>query len=147
MENKKFELCYIDGNKAYFTSDWEHQWGDDWNDSPYEHNAGSPYDSWTEIIDDKSDSIETSSRKVRRHKIELKTLYYEFPNEWVKLPCDNYTNSPYSVDTINRGEVAWIVGEKFVIPAKTTFEDFIKIVEENNGVVYLKKNRLNFDKN
>ena len=138
-EDKKFELCYVDGNKVYFTSDWEHQWGDDWDDSPYEYNAGNPYDSWTEIIEDKSGVIETHSRTVREHKIELKTLYYEFPCECVKLPCDNYTNSPYSVADINKGVVAWIVGEKFVIHAKTTFEDFIKIMEENNGIIYLPK--------
>lgn len=27
----------------YFTSDIENQWGDDWDDRPYEHNAGKPY--------------------------------------------------------------------------------------------------------
>lgn len=121
--------------------------GDDWNDKPYEHNAGSPYDEWTEIIEDKSEVIETYSRKAKRHKIELKELFYEFPHEWVKLPCDSYTNSPYSVADINRGAVDWITGEKFVIHAKTTYEDFIKIVEENNGVIYLPKNSLNSNEN
>ena len=38
-----YKLCYVDGNEAWFTSDWKNQWGDDWNDRPYEHNAGSPY--------------------------------------------------------------------------------------------------------
>ena len=31
----------------YFTSDLENQWGDDWDDSPYEHNAGPPYETHT----------------------------------------------------------------------------------------------------
>lgn len=121
--NKKFELCYIWGNKAYFTSDWKHQWGDDWDDAPYEHNAGTPYDFYFE------DKIE--------HKIELKTLYFEFPNEWVKLPYDDFSNSPFSIEAINRGDIAWIRGNKFNIRAKTTYEDFIKIVEDNDGVIYL----------
>lgn len=114
--------------------------GDDWDDVPYEHNAEPPYDEWTEIIEDKSGTCETWSKKLKRHKILLKTLYFEFPYEWIKLPCDNYINSPYSVEDINRGAVAWIVGEKFVIHAKTTFEDFIKIVEDNNGIIYLRRN-------
>ena len=127
MENLKFYLCYVDRHKAYFTSDWEHQWGDDWNDRPYEHNAEEPYEHY--YIDGKE------------FPIELKTLYFEFPNEWVKLPCDDFCNSPYSVEMINRGDIAWIRGEKFNIQAKTTFEDFIKIVEENKGIIYLPKER------
>jgi hypothetical protein len=38
-------LCYIEGGTAYFTTQKiEDQWGDDWNDAPYEHNAGLPYE-------------------------------------------------------------------------------------------------------
>ena len=126
MENKKFELCYVCGNKAWFTSNWEKQWGDDWDDAPYECNAGDPY----------QDFINANGELC---KIELKTLYFEFPFEWIKLPCDGHFNSPFSVEDINRGDIAWIRGENFNIQAKTTFEDFIKIVEKNNGRVYLLK--------
>ena len=39
-----WNLCYVERNFAYFTSiPLELQWGDDWNDAPYEHNAGEPY--------------------------------------------------------------------------------------------------------
>ena len=31
----------------YFTSDMTAQWGDDWDDRPYEHNAGPPYETHT----------------------------------------------------------------------------------------------------
>lgn len=123
MEKKKFELCYVDGNKAYFTSDWEHQWGDDWDDAPYEYNAERPYEHY--YINGKE------------YPIELKELFYEFPCEWVRLPCDNYTNSPFSVEMINKGAIAWIIGNNFIIPAKTEYEDFIKIVQKNKGIVYL----------
>ena len=39
-------LCYIDQmGRAYFTTQaLSKQWGDDWNDAPYEHNAETPYD-------------------------------------------------------------------------------------------------------
>ena len=40
-----YKLCYIEKNFAYFTTqDLEKQWGDDWDDAPYEHNAGTPYE-------------------------------------------------------------------------------------------------------
>lgn len=138
MLNTKFELCYVTGNKAFFTNDFEHCWGDDFDDIPYEHNAGEPYDNWSELIEDNEDMFK---RKYIQHPIQLKTLYYEFPYEWVKLPCDDYLNSPYSVEMINRGDIAWIRGENFNIPAKTTYENFIKIVEENDGIIYLPRER------
>lgn len=112
--------------------------GDDFDDIPYEYNAGIPYDHWSELIEDNEDMFK---RKYIEHPIQLKTLYYEFPDKWVKLPCDDYLNSSYSVEMINRGDIAWIRGENFNIPAKTTYEDFIKIVEENDGIIYLPRER------
>ena len=38
---EEFKLCYIENDNAYFTTnDLMKQWGDDWNDALYEHNAG-----------------------------------------------------------------------------------------------------------
>ena len=45
-ETLSMKLCYIDPHdrSAWFTScELDKQWGDDWNDAPYEHNAGEPY--------------------------------------------------------------------------------------------------------
>ena len=41
MIDKEPVLCYIDQHKrAYFTTQaLSKQWGDDWNDAPYEQNA------------------------------------------------------------------------------------------------------------
>lgn len=39
----QFQLCYVQGHEAYFTSDLANQWGDDWNDAPLSCNAGTPY--------------------------------------------------------------------------------------------------------
>lgn len=36
-------LCYVDGPWAWFTDD-PNQTGDDWDDAPYQHNAGTPYE-------------------------------------------------------------------------------------------------------
>lgn len=74
--------------------------------------------------------------------IGLKELYYELPNEWIKLPCDFGLNSPYSVEMINKGAVAWIVGNNFIIPAKTEYEEFIKIIEENDGIIYIPRKEI-----
>ena len=48
-----YKLCFVDSEEwagdpitLYFTEldDVTEQWGDDWNDRPYEHNAGEPYE-------------------------------------------------------------------------------------------------------
>ena len=39
-----WQLCLVKGNCAYFSKDKPSDvYGDDWNDAPYEHNAGEPY--------------------------------------------------------------------------------------------------------
>lgn len=141
--NKEFYLCYVEGNKAYFTSDWENQWGDDWDDAPYEYNAGEPY---TENYN--AECLGVWNGCSHYPEIEQKVLYFEFKTEWIKLPCDGFINSPFSVKAINRGDIAWIRGSDFNIPAKTTYDDFIKIVESHNGIIYLpKENSLNSNDN
>ena len=34
----------------YFTNDFKTQWGDDWNDIPYDLNAGTPYTTRTDVV-------------------------------------------------------------------------------------------------
>lgn len=125
---KEYKLCYVRGNKAWFTDNIERQWGDDWNDKPYEHNAGEPYDDWY----DEEGVI---------GEIKLKVLYFE-TNDWSeKQPCDGYLNSPYSVEEINRGKVPWLETDKYKIYAGTLYEDFIRIIEGNGGNIYIKKDK------
>lgn len=134
-----YKLCYIDSDnpkKAYFTNNFEKQWGDDWNDAPYEHNAGLPYESWSELIEDNEDIFK---RKYNHHEIKHKVLYFE-TNDWSEIqPNTNFTNSPYSVEDINKQAVAWIHTDKFTILAGTTYENFIDIIEKNGGTIYLPK--------
>ena len=130
MEKEEYKLCYIDGQKAYFTNNFEHQWGDDWGDKPYEHNAGEPYDSWSELIEDNEDIFK---RKYKHHKIKHKVLYFE-TNDWdERKPCDM---GRFSVEDINKGIVAWIATEKFCIQAGTNIVDFINIIKENGGSIW-----------
>lgn len=134
MKEKDFKLCYIDGNKAWFTSDFEHQSGDDWNDRPYEHNAEPPSDSWSELIEDNPDPWK---RKWESHPLKLATLYFE-TNDWrERRPCDGHYNSPYSVEDINKGAIAWLHTEKYNIQAGTTMEEFIKTIKNYGGTIYL----------
>ena len=92
---------YIPGKQefyAYFTPvSLDRQWGDDWNDSPYEYNAGEPYD---DVYDDDN-----------RTEIEIiRVPFYVYHDEWrVRFPRDwAGCNSPFSVQDINGGAVAWI---------------------------------------
>lgn len=109
--------------------------GDDWDDAPYEHNAGEPYNDWSELIEDNEDIFK---RKYKHHEIKHKVLYFETESNMI-LPCDNYLNSPYSVEDINKQAVAWIHTDDFNILAGTTIENFIDILERHGGKVFLPK--------
>lgn len=91
---------YVKGEKevyAYFTPlSLDIQWGDDWNDSPYEHNAGSPYDS--EYF---------GSTRVEH---EILQVPFAIPEKvYCNYPCDwGGCNSPFSVEVINLGVIPWI---------------------------------------
>lgn len=80
---------------AYFTPiPLEDQWGDDWNDSPYEHNAGYPYDEISKYGEFEIIKIPFGIKSTR---------------VWVRFPEDyGGGNSPFSIEDINYGAVAWI---------------------------------------
>lgn len=127
---KEFKLCYVDGNKAWFSNNFEKQWGDDWDDKPYEYNAGYPYNSWSELIEDNPNIWD---RKWKHHPIELKELYFETDDWGEKRPCDM---GRFSVEEINKGAVSWIHTDKFNIYAGCKIEEFKKIIKENGGKIY-----------
>ena len=43
----------------------------------------------------------------------------------------------FSVEDINKGTVAWVHTDKFNILAGTTMEEFIKIIKEKGGKIYM----------
>lgn len=126
-------LCYVSGPFAYFTTcPLDKQWGDGWGKTPYEHNAGSPYD-WREDYDGK--------RGVP--KFEISRVAWDGPFD---TPADRAGgNSAYSVQQINRGDVAWLAPERWLRPevkaeaihAGTTLPEFIRKIEAAGGTVYL----------
>lgn len=121
-KDEDFRLCYIRGERAYFTTqELSKQWGDDWNDAPYEHNAGSPYG-----------PREGESWEVR----------YVFFDGDFDAPCEWHHNSPYSVDDINAGQTPWLSPPKYGkdhgvrIMAGTTMPEFRRLVQSVGGDVY-----------
>lgn len=117
------KLCYIEGNWAYFTTqEISKQWGDDWDDVPYEYNAGSPY-AWGE-------------HEQARH-IEPWTIAKVFFSGNFSQPCEGHLNSPYNVQMINRGDVPWLRSGTIRIMAGTTLPDFVAAVREAGGQVYV----------
>lgn len=101
---------YITGEQelyAYFTPiELSKQWGDDWNDAPYEYNADIPYD---DII---TETYEKDGIKIakKREYYDIIVIPFVVKSFYYKLPQDySYGgNSPFSVDMINSGAVAWI---------------------------------------
>lgn len=130
--DERHRLCYVDGNCAYFTTrePFTEQWGDDWNDAPYEHNAGSPYH-WTP-----SDG----ARDVPQY--EIGHVYIDGGN--LETPADiAYANSRYSVEMINGGAAAWLTNARYRgtaplinIAGGTTYPEFVRLVQAAGGTVY-----------
>lgn len=125
----ELKLCYVKEPWAYFTTqDLDKQWGDDWNDAPYEHNAGEPY---------------AHNPALDKERWEICKVAYDGDFE---TPCTDVRNSSFSVQQINAGAIAWLrtsrwqSGKSTVIPAGTELSEFIKLVSRCGGTVYLGTN-------
>jgi len=121
-------LCYVCGQWAYFTTrKLSEQWGDDWNDAPYEHNAGTPYEYYEH---DKKEGREPWA-----------ILKVDFDGDF-EAPCEGHNNSPWSVEQINAGAIAWLRTSKWnktqvIIPAGTTLARFCELIAQGGGQTYL----------
>jgi hypothetical protein len=99
-ETKTPVLCYVDGNVAYFTTQpLEEANGDDWNDTPYEHNAGTPY-RWS--AESEHDKLKTPC--------EITSVYFIGPFQRPEDFCRRDSGG-WCVDDINRGLVPWLITE------------------------------------
>lgn len=120
-------LCYIRENRAYFTTcPLDKQWGDDWDDAPYEHNAGDPYD-WREGYS-------------KEEPYKIVHLYFEGPYQTPAEQAWN-GNSQWSVEAINTGAIAWLIPEYAPKEAKpifaaTTLPEFKRMIKEAGGAIY-----------
>jgi hypothetical protein len=127
-------LCYVKGQWAYFTTQKiSEQWGDDWNDAPYEYNAGTPY----EYVD--------HDRKEGRAPWQIVKVAWDGDFE---TPRERHPSSPWSVEQINAGAAPWLrtrrwhSGEPVIIRAGTTLEHFCELIREGGGAVYLANDQI-----
>lgn len=131
MNIDDLKLCYVDkyGFAWFTTCPLELQWGDDWDDAPYEHNAGPPYDH------------HRKSRGMEPINHETLKVAYESDHE---TPSSNHCNSPWSVKSINAGNVAWLSVPNWKLDddtmkpilAGTSLRDFERLIHEAGGEVY-----------
>lgn len=96
---KQYKLCYVRDNIMFFTDNFERQWGDDWDDAPYEYNAEEPYDRkyYTEYSDEWCRE---------RGKGNIRFIAYKGYD--IAEPKDGHWNSPHSVEMINQKAVPWL---------------------------------------
>lgn len=115
------KLCYVEGNCAYFTDrPLTKQWGDDWDDAPYEHNAGHPY----------------------RHEGEqIFELRYD---SCLQTPGELATsNSAFSVRDINRRITPWLAPDRWYsgppvepIWAGCSITEFCDLIYQAQGEIF-----------
>ncbi len=124
-------LCYVCQPWAYFTTQsLETQWGDDWNDAPYQHNAGEPYE------------YLPHNEKRGDKPWEITKVAYDGP---LYAPCDLLEGN-FSVEQINKGEIPWLTQQTFAderpitIPAGATLENFCILVKKAGGKVFCNSN-------
>jgi hypothetical protein len=125
-------LCYVEKGVAWFTTcPLNKQWGDDWNDVPYQHNAGDPY---------------TYMPYMKNQGIEPYELTRVFVIGHLEEPCD--FNDHWSVEAINRGETPWLEVadaddysgiESVKIMAGTTLSSFKKIIRSLGGSIFIEE--------
>ena len=125
----EFVLCYVDEPWAWFTSaPLAEQSGDDWDAAPYELNSGPP-NSWRAV----------DGQVLYR----LCKIAYDGDFD---TPCDAFPGvegSPYSVDQINSGAVAWLRSNRYssspkvTIHAGTDLERFVELIHRGGGHIYM----------
>lgn len=127
-------LCYVSGDWAYFTTQpLSKQWGDDWDDAPYEHNAEAPYTPHAK-----------SQGQWDIVKVAFEVMLAQ-PNEDEYM--ERVLNSRYSVQDINDKRIAWLRPSVFSkegsqpIYAGDTLREFIDKIHLAGGEVYRKEHR------
>jgi hypothetical protein len=166
-EKKDPVLCYVDGVFAYFTTQsLKKQTGDDWNDAPYEHNAGEPYGPcWHNEPKHRNDPKGNRGWKPgTKTPIEVGELCQcaSCKRDWnkdgtpkweiVKVaftgdldpPCEGHLNSPFSVDQINDKRVPWLSSPIYIranikIWAGTPISKFKELVRKSGGKIYVEE--------
>ena len=147
-EQKGLVLCYVEASTAYFTTqELSKQWGDNWNSTPYEHNAGTPYEPcWHSEPEHRQNgklctckTCERDWNKDGTPKWKIVEIAWEGP---FATPADlNKSNSPFSVNIINAGMTPWLKttsdwqGPSTEIMAGATISEFVQKIVSVGGKV------------
>jgi hypothetical protein len=147
VKSKEPILCYIDGSWAYFTTQsLSKQWGDDWDDAPYEHNAEIPYTPSFFHYSDERGSVKNPRdwNEDGTPRWEILKVAWEGnfcpPCEWAVAG-----NSNWSVRNINKKcipwlqRAAWKKEPEIKIWAGTTLSKFKKLIRKGGGSVYVEE--------
>lgn len=148
MKKELYKLCYIENNFAYFTTqDLNKQWGDDWDDAPYEHNAEEPYTPAIRYFTaDRQEKIETDWNADGTPKWEIMKIAFYCPS--AATPAETAgMNSPYSVEMINNKLVPWLIVHWRMYPDKALFagasiDSFVEFIEDAGGEIFFPKSLL-----
>lgn len=156
MDFNSFKLCYLSGGVAYFTTqDVQDQWGDDFDDAPYEHNAGTPYEP---AIHHLANGIQQLSPRDWNPdgtpRWQLLQVHYTAGTQVQLLePCEGHGNSPYSVQDINAKAIPWLRIRRWVptqrdyvedesLWAGASYEEFVRYIERLGGLVWVPRQGL-----
>lgn len=145
LEKDEYYLCYgdPDENILYFSERHaKDNWGDDWDDAPYEHNAGTPYN-------EDYDGPELGIKNGRGiyNPIDIKEVRFELNEEIyeIRKPCYGTINSSYAVKDINNGAIAWLYikscikdKESIAVNADCTLIEFTRIIKSLGGKLEIK---------
>jgi hypothetical protein len=122
-------LCFVQNNRAYFTTqELSKQWGDDWNDAPYEHNAGLPNKPYG---------------KEEEGQWEISEVIFQ--TDLVTPEEYHYGNSSISVEDINAKYVPWLATAKYssdpkvVIHAGVTITEFKRLIRQSGGKIFVEE--------
>ena len=105
------------GNMVRFSlgkPELEEWWGDDWDDTPYEHNAGRVYDEYVEAT---------------------RTIVFGF-DDVVFEPCDGYDNSPWCKEDMIKRKVPCICVLKAEYQDPDGYYDFRDIIGNDRIIKY-----------
>lgn len=139
-EFENYKLCFVDSESEYagddltlyFTEldDVTKQWGDDWDDAPYEHNAGTPYENDYNQPEQGVKDGRGIYSKIDIFKMVIQGGYN------ILTPRSNTINSPYTVEDINKGVVPWLTiitedDKSIFVKAGSTLKEVLEALKKS----------------
>lgn len=137
-----FKLCYVNLPWSYFTTQsLEDQWGDDWNDAPYQHNAGSPYEPcWHNKPDSERRPCDCSACEDDwTDDLEPKWQVIKIALDTSLVTPSFHVTEDLSVQDINQKKYPWLMSynREIEIWAGETVEEVMEQISKSGGDFYV----------